>query len=202
MGWAAGGNDGGNAGKSEEQLLEEGREEVVVMVRESVIWWLGRRLEQVAEVQRGMVERRVKREMERGRSVLYMVKGGGGGMDGILAGEEGGRAGMNGSVRGGEMGKGHGKMAVEDEESRKLIEQQLSPEQLQLFAQENQDMLRRYEDTLDQVRYVLYLFLHLPLPLSFLIPHRLFQSWLTPSTARQSVPCSKSANFKPLSCKT
>ena len=33
-------------------------------------------------------------------------------------------------------------------------EQELSQEQLQLFAQENQDMLRHYEDTLDQVRLV------------------------------------------------
>ena len=41
-----------------------------------------------------------------------------------------------------------------EDESRRDIEQQLSPEQLQLFARENQDMLKQYEDTLDQVRSV------------------------------------------------
>jgi hypothetical protein len=38
-------------------------------------------------------------------------------------------------------------------------EQELSPEQLQMFEKENQDMLKHYESTLDQVRYVLRLFL-------------------------------------------
>ncbi|KAF2877426.1 snare protein syntaxin-like protein 18/UFE1 [Massariosphaeria phaeospora] len=33
-----------------------------------------------------------------------------------------------------------------------VAEEQLDPEQLQLFAQENQDMLKHYEDHLDQVR--------------------------------------------------
>lgn len=34
------------------------------------------------------------------------------------------------------------------------IESQLSPEQLQLFAEENDIMLRQYEDTLGKVQYV------------------------------------------------
>lgn len=34
------------------------------------------------------------------------------------------------------------------------IESQLSPEQLQLFAEENDTMLRHYEDTLGKVQYV------------------------------------------------
>lgn len=38
------------------------------------------------------------------------------------------------------------------EDASSAVEQQLDPEQLQLFAQENQDMLKYYEDTLDQVR--------------------------------------------------
>jgi hypothetical protein len=33
-------------------------------------------------------------------------------------------------------------------------EQELSPEQIQMFEKENQDMLKHYESTLDQVRYV------------------------------------------------
>ncbi|KAH8709990.1 snare-complex protein syntaxin-18 N-terminus-domain-containing protein [Phaeosphaeriaceae sp. PMI808] len=38
------------------------------------------------------------------------------------------------------------------DEANAVIEQQLDPEQLQLFAQENQDMLKQYEDQLDKVR--------------------------------------------------
>jgi len=37
-------------------------------------------------------------------------------------------------------------------DTQSSIEQTLSPEQLQLFAQENTDMLKHYEDTLDKVR--------------------------------------------------
>lgn len=36
------------------------------------------------------------------------------------------------------------------------IEAELSPEQLQLFAEENDSMLRHYEDTLNKVQYVLF----------------------------------------------
>ena len=104
------------------------------------------------------MERRLEREVERGRSVLYKVGGGvgaGEGMDG--GGMSGGGGGGLKERAGGEgrnVYRGGGGM-VEDE-GRREIEQQLSPEQLQLFARENQDMLKQYEDTLDQVRWVLF----------------------------------------------
>ena len=96
------------------------------------------------------MERRLEREVERGRSVLYKAREGAG----VGAGQAGG---LNGSaekglgVVGGEKVKGGSRVSLEDE-SRREIEEQLSPEQLQLFAAENQDMLKQYEDTLDQVR--------------------------------------------------
>ena len=106
------------------------------------------------------MERRLEREVERGRSVLYKVKGSvgaGGGLGGVGVSGGGGGVGdgrMNGSA--GEGRGAHGKSAgTGEDESRREIEQQLSPEQLQLFAKENQDMLKQYEDTLDQVRSVL-----------------------------------------------
>jgi hypothetical protein len=37
-------------------------------------------------------------------------------------------------------------------------EQELTPEQIQVFEKENQDMLKHYESTLDQVRFVPSLF--------------------------------------------
>lgn len=150
--WAAGASGGA---KSPEQAVEEARREAFAMHRDSVLWYLGRRLEGVGEVQRGMMERRLEREVERGRSVLYKVGGGvgaGEGTDGV-----GTRGGAGGGLRerAGDGSKAYrGGGGVAEDESRREIEQQLSPEQLQLFARENQDMLKQYEDTLDQVRSV------------------------------------------------
>ena len=152
--WAAGGGTGGE--KSPEQEVEEERLRFVAVHRDSVLWFLGRRLEGVGEVQRGMMERRLEREVERGRSVLHKIKGSGGAggfdlgeMNGYAPQEEG-----RGGAGGGSSGYKGGRGAAMDEEDRRQIEQQLSPEQLQLFARENQDMLKHYEDTLDQVRCV------------------------------------------------
>lgn len=148
--WAAGASGGE---KSPEQAVAEARREAFAMHRDSVLWYLGRKLEEVGEVQRGMMERRLEREVERGRSVLYKVKGSvdaGEGVDGVGAS---GRKGMNGHA--GERKSAYkGGGGVGEDESRREIEEQLSPEQLQLFARENQDMLKQYEDTLDQVRSV------------------------------------------------
>lgn len=140
--------------------MEEGRLRTTGAWRESVIWYLGRGLEAAGELQRGMVEKRVEREVEKSRSVLYMSRGAGGAASTALG--EGGedlssKGGVNGSFKGRNDyyavdggAKGNGTRL--EEEDRQEIERQLSPEQLQLFAQENQDMLKRYEDTLDQVR--------------------------------------------------
>ena len=150
--WAAGASGGD---KSPEQAVEEARRESFALHRDSVLWYLGRKLEGVGEVQRGMMERRLERELERGRSVLYKVKGSvsaGEGLDGVSMGEGGGEK-MNGRLGEGRNEYRGGAGASKDE-SRREIEQQLSPEQLQLFARENQDMLKQYEDTLDQVRSV------------------------------------------------
>ena len=163
--WAAGDADDndGDEGKSAAQIAQEGKEETLSGFREGVLWYLGRKLESVVETQREMVERRVKREVERGRSVLYMAKTQGG-LDANLSG-----ATTNGnmdsfdspelSLRAGsrpneKQGKKAQMLEEEEKQNRQAIETQLSPEQLQLFAQENNDMLRHYEDTLDQVRFV------------------------------------------------
>lgn len=158
--WANGDSGGGDGKRQGEEEVEEGRLRTTGAWRESVIWYLGRGLEAAGELQRGMVEKRVEREVEKSRSVLYMSRGAGGTASTALG--EGGedlssKGGMNGSFKGRNDyyavdggAKGNGTRL--EEEDRQEIERQLSPEQLQLFAQENQDMLKRYEDTLDQVR--------------------------------------------------
>ncbi|MCJ1468681.1 hypothetical protein MMC07_007310 [Pseudocyphellaria aurata] len=160
--WANGGS-GGNGGKRPgEEEAEDGRLRTTGAWRESVVWYLGRGLEAAGELQRGMVEKRVEREVEKSRSVLYMSRGASGATSAIPR-EAGGedftaKGGMNGGFKGRNDyhsanvgGKSKGGNFLE-EEDRREIERQLSPEQLQLFAQENQDMLKQYEDTLDQVR--------------------------------------------------
>lgn len=159
----ANGDSGGIGGKRQgEEEAEDGRLRTTGAWRESVVWYLGRGLEAAGELQRGMVEKRVEREVEKSRSVLYMSRGAVGAAP-ATPGEGGGeeftaKGGMNGGFKGrndyysGDAGaKSEGGSFLE-EADRREIERQLSPEQLQLFAQENQDMLKRYEDTLDQVR--------------------------------------------------
>ncbi|KAH0555806.1 hypothetical protein GP486_006249 [Trichoglossum hirsutum] len=146
--WAA----GGGQVKSEEEQLDEARIGSTKVHRESVIWYLQRKLEECGELQRGMMETRLVREVEKSKSALYKTQ--------IIAGSPLKISGdassfsltsSTNAIDGSGKEVGH-KGVLMDEQEAKEIEEQLSPEQLQLFAQENQDMLRYYEDTLDQVR--------------------------------------------------
>ena len=147
--WAEGDVAGKNV-RGEGEI--SGEEQTTRMWREGVLFYLQLKLGQVGEIQRAMMTRRLEREVERSKSVLYKSKGGG--VQASLLEEQGTMNGFGGGHGGG--GGGYkGKMgAVEMEEETKRTELQLSPEQLQLFAKENEDLLKHYEDTLDQVRYV------------------------------------------------
>jgi outer membrane lipoprotein SlyB len=98
-----------------------------------------------------MMETRVQREVERSKSVLYKTRGFGG-MNGAGVGGGEGDAAKAGTGAGAGGVESWGKRSGLDREREREVEASLSPEQLQLFAQENNDMLRHYEDTLDQVR--------------------------------------------------
>ena len=150
-------------------------EQTTRLWRDGVLFYLGLKLREASEVQRGMTARRLEREVERSKSVLYKAKGG---IPSSLIEEEDGIGGVNGFGGGGKGGMGgaggggyKNKIplgAVEMEDESRRAENQLSPEQLQLFEKENDDLLRHYEDTLDKVRYVS----HLP----SLLPPSLFYS--------------------------
>jgi syntaxin 18 len=147
--WAAGGV-GFEEPKTPEELDEEAKSNTIKIHRESVIWFLRQRLESCGDLQRTMVETRLVRELEKSKSVLYNAKG----ADvpaRTTTDAATGKEPSYGSL-GSQTGADRGYLL--DEEERKAIEQQLSPEQLQLFAKENSDMLKHYEDTLDQVRLV------------------------------------------------
>jgi syntaxin 18 len=108
---------------------EEAAMKMVAAHRESVIWFLKNRLEKASEEQRDRQEIRLQRQIERGKSLLHKAP----------------------SVK---MGAAMVSSAAQlEEEERKEVEA-LSPDQLRIFEKENEGMLKHYEDTLEQVRYV------------------------------------------------
>jgi syntaxin 18 len=137
--WAAG---GAVTAKSPDEELEDAKSSAIKAHRESVIWYLQRALEECGRFQSSMMEIRITREIEKSKSVLYKARGTMPTLDDY--------PGSNGSHS--VSTDYRGKSAQPPGESSVSVEQQLDPEQLQLFAQENQDMLKYYEDTLDQVR--------------------------------------------------
>src|SRR5450432_1821125 len=90
-----------------------------------------------------MMETRITREMEKNKSVLYKARGRPmaelGGFDNVRVPPV----------------KHEGSKGAQSDEQRQQQnpDEELSPEQLQMFEQENQDMIKHYEATLDQVRY-------------------------------------------------
>ncbi|KAH6611962.1 snare-complex protein syntaxin-18 N-terminus-domain-containing protein [Boeremia exigua] len=139
--WAAG---GAITAKSTEEELEEAKANTIKAHRESIVWSLQNALEQCGQFQSSMMEIRLMREVEKSKSVLYKTRAT------MPSSEYGGTKG--GSSADGASKDYRGTTSHGQDESSAAIEQQLDPEQLQLFAQENQDMLKQYEDQLDKVR--------------------------------------------------
>jgi len=97
-----------------------------------------------------MMEIRITREVEKSKSVLYKIRGSaqvpvwGGDSKDMLEMDPMGRA-----IR-----KPRQTGLANQDMNQKPSGHELNEEQMQLFAQENQDMLKQYEDRLDQVRFV------------------------------------------------
>lgn len=139
--WAAGGV---GQSKSSEQKLEEARANSISAHRESVLWYLRQKLQACGSSQASMMEKRITREMEKNKSVLANSRAGqmpelGGFSDGGAVPPSKYQASTAGSHM---------------EDQRLDPEQDLTPEQIQVFEKENQDMLKHYESTLVQVKYV------------------------------------------------
>lgn len=139
--WAAG---GAITAKSPEEDLEEARAKTIQAHRESIIWSLQSTLQKCSQYQSSMMEIRLMREVEKSKSVLYKTR------TTMPSSEYGGMAG--GSSADGALKDYRGASSHVQDESSAAIEQRLDPEQLQLLAQENQHMLKQYEDQLDKVR--------------------------------------------------
>ncbi|KAL5119432.1 hypothetical protein ACEQ8H_002701 [Pleosporales sp. CAS-2024a] len=139
--WAAG---GAITAKSRDEELEEAQANTIKAHRESIIWSLQNQLEACGRFQSSMMEIRLMREVEKSKSVLYKTRA------------SGPSATDHRGIQGGSSAAGstdsQEKTSDGQEDSNGVVEPQLDAEQLQLFAQENQDMLKQYEDQLDKVR--------------------------------------------------
>jgi syntaxin 18 len=92
------------------------------------------------------MEKRIMREVEKSRSVLAKSRGAAG--ERAAYGEASSPPPPAAAVYPGSAG-----VQVESQQQYDP-EEELTPEQIQMFERENQDMLKHYESTLDQVRYV------------------------------------------------
>jgi hypothetical protein len=107
-----------------------------------------------------MVEKRIERAREKEKSVLYKAAAGGAG-SGVNDVSSPSGSGVPGKTSPNPPSYGSPSKppplptpdaAVLSDADTARIEAQLSPEQLQLFAEENDSMLRHYEDTLGKVQ--------------------------------------------------
>lgn len=163
--WAAGGSSGSttsSSSKSVEQIAAEDREATVSTHRESVLWFLRQRLQECVEAQQNMMEIRIAREMEKNRSVLAKAQARA--PPGLIAPpplEGNGTAAAvadHGKMKAGVALSSKQHAVAQDEASSSSASynpvEGLTQEQVQMFEQDNKEMLRHYESTLDQVRWV------------------------------------------------
>ncbi|KAI0198069.1 hypothetical protein F4808DRAFT_267416 [Astrocystis sublimbata] len=140
--WASG---GASTSKSPEHATAEERAKTITTHRDSVLWLLRHRLQECVKTQQDMMEVRLMREMEKNRSVLAKARG----QD--MASSHGAGA-MKSSGSFTERRRASSAAWPQEEPPSHDAGNDLTPEQLQMFEKDNQDMLKHYESTLDQVR--------------------------------------------------
>lgn len=144
--WAAG---GAVTAKSPEEEREDAARKTVAAVRESIILFLQGRLEEAGRVQSEMMDIRLSREIEKSKSIL--AKSNVGGTVPHVLDEEIGSASTSSAKRmrmSGDFGGGGSSSSMSEIPART----ELTQEQMQQFAEENHELLKHYEDQLDQVR--------------------------------------------------
>ena len=155
--WAAGSDHALRSARTPAEEVEDVQQSTFKMHRESVLWYLRRKLSACGSIQASMMETRLVREVERSKSVLYKTHG----VDPSLLPQSISistavpahlrpppTAQISSTSRSSHSPYDSNMSAAESS----AIESQLTPEQLQLFATENQSMLTHYQTTLDQVR--------------------------------------------------
>lgn len=134
--WAAG---GAAQAKTMDEELDEAKANAVKMHRESVLWYLREKLQDCGQFQASMMEKRIMRQIEKNKNLIANSRSQGPELGGFEHAH---------------MPPGTSQSAAAQETREQYIDPDLTPEQIQMFEQENQDMLKHYESTLDQVRCV------------------------------------------------
>lgn len=136
--WASGGSA---ASRSPEHAAAEAQAQQTAMHRDGVLWFLRQRLEQCCRTQQDMMETRLTRELDKARSLLSPAAG--------LADFGPARAKARGAAATAGQSGEH-----DDGSAPQQQHEGISAEQLRVFEEDNQDMMKHYEDTLDKVRWV------------------------------------------------
>jgi syntaxin 18 len=152
--WAAGMD---TVAKSPEEIEEVAIIDTERLHREAIIFYLQKRLEIVSEAQRDMVAVRLQRTVEKNKSVLYKANLGQNNaqLDALLGGQAitKGKLTTDGGYN--ESSSGTRSAALrEDDERKQTLDSLLSPEQVQMFEQEQEDMVRYFNSELQKIRYV------------------------------------------------
>jgi len=142
--WAAGEGDTPDAGKSQAQLDDEGKAKTMQIFHEGVLWYLRAQLGHAASWQQDMMQTRINQQRNKDKSVLYKTKPSWASVDVESSS-------VNGSADGNMDTRGRSFNPALDAERDAAIRAQLTPEQLQLFEEENSTLLNHYNDTLTKV---------------------------------------------------
>jgi syntaxin 18 len=145
--WASGG--AAAASKAPEQVAAEGRAQQVGMHRDGVMWLLRDRLERCCRTQQDMMEARLTREMEKSRGLMSAAAGD---FAEFLPPSAPTRSSTSTSAA---AAAARATTSSDDASAVAGAGQGLTDEQMQIFEEGNQDMMKHYEGTLDKVRYVL-----------------------------------------------
>lgn len=142
--WAAGGI---LTEENKEETAEQAQANGVKAHTKSVIWFLKHRLAECGQLQHTMQQIRIDRQTEKSKSVLYKTRG----SDPVPVWEDDIASGFGMKDKAFQNGRIAGLPAQEFENSSSS-QDNMNEEQMQLFAKENQDMLKHYENKIDQVR--------------------------------------------------
>lgn len=141
--WASGGMA---SNKSNEHAAAEAKARDVGIHRDGILWFLRQRLELCCRTQQDMMEARLTREMEKSRSMLSKS---GASIAGDFA-----EFPPPSVRRQSQATPASGAIPTSDDGQAPSESQGLTEEQIQMFEEGNQDMMKHYESSLDKVRYV------------------------------------------------
>ncbi|KAG6009602.1 hypothetical protein E4U21_001969 [Claviceps maximensis] len=144
--WASG---DGASGKTAEHLVAEAQCQQTGMHRDGILWFLRQKLELCCRTQQDMMETRLSREMEKTRGLL--VPPAGDFADFPLASEKAWRTSTSVGASNDNNHDGD-KNNNKNRNNGMSVTEGLTQEQVQMFEQDNQDMVKHYESTLDKVR--------------------------------------------------